>query len=242
MNKRNRILVLLTFVAALAATGFAQMHGGQGGGMGVNTGVGTGNGMMGNGTGNGVMGEMGVMLGHDLTIGPDGTAYVLDPDFTVSTAPKTSVIAISPKSAKPSEWKSTVAGIVHEVAAGADKVVVSASTQGMMGAGFGPGNQGMHGQPPTTTTLVPLKSKLYFLNSADGVVVRTIDHDGIATSLTVRKIDTVEYLYLVTRDHAATTGTGSVPGPKVKLSIYRMDGTTVKSVNLTSDEIVEMEM
>lgn len=238
MNKRVLIFLLAAFLAIFPTVGLAQMHGGNGGmhgNNGNNGGMETGNGPF--GMMSGVMEGMGVMMGHDLTIGADGTAYILDPDWTVLTAPKTTIIAVSPKSGKASEWKASVAGLVHEVGAGVDKVVVSAVTEGMMGFGnFGPGNQGMHGSNPAATT--PLKSKLYFLNSADGTEARSpIDHDGMATSLTVRKVDTTEYLYLVTRDFGAMLGSA----PNVRLTIYKMDGSKVKAVDLSADVVLEQE-
>jgi len=180
----------------------------------------------------------GVMSTHDLTIGPDGMAYVLDRDFTVLTSPKTIITAISPKTPKPSEWKATIAGLGNHIAAGSDKVVISASLSVAV-------------QPirPIVQTPTPVpaafKSKLYFLNSSNGSQVRAVEHDGVATSLTVVKVDSVEYVYLVTQEQVAVSILGRpfpVVTPKVKLTIYRMDtGGTVKSVDLTNDTILEQE-
>lgn len=236
MKARGSFLLLAVFFLLAPISASAQM-GGAGGMHGGGNSTGQGNtGMMSGLTG--LMEGMGVMSGHDVTIGDDGIAYILDPDLSVPGAGRTVITAVSPRSANASEWKATLSGLVHQIAAGADRVVVSAATEGFMWLGIvGLGNVGgMHGTIPAT--LAPLKGKLYFLNATDGAVVRTVDHDGLATSLIVRKAGNTEYVYLVTRERTAGLWNG-LGVPKAKLSIYRMDGSAVKTVDLAADAILE---
>lgn len=173
--------------------------------------------------------SMGVMPGHDLTVGFDGTVYVLDPDLTVTSSPRTEVIAISPTSTRGSEWRVFVPGLVHEMAVGSDRIVLSAAASGMFG---------------TRGAVMPLNSKLYFLNAANGEQVRPpIEHTGFASSLLIRKIGETEYIYVVTRDFTEVMpGFGSgIPRYRVRLSVYRIDGSIVRGIDLSSDLIIEHE-
>ena len=225
MNKR-----ILAFAAAmlltLAANGaLAQMGGG---------------GMHGSGRGNsgsGMAGDMmaGDMGQHDLTVGPDGTAYVIDPVWTNDSQVTSTVTAISPRTTLPNQWRITVAGFVHQLAAASDKLVLVALTQGMMS---GTANQGMHGSNPGSTTAAAAKSKLFILSVTNGAQLRATEFDGMVTALTVSKVENVDYAYLVIR--VSSTGTSATP--TFKLSIYRLDtGNIVKTVDVNADLVLEQE-
>ncbi len=115
-------------------------------------------------------GTMVLTLGEDLFVAPDGTAYLLDVDTSASVQ-RTTIIAVSTMGQY--AWKTSIEGVVNQLRAGNDNVVVTAVN----------GNAG----------------KLYLLAASDGHEIASANYTGWATALDVRCSDGRETVYLVTR-------------------------------------------
>lgn len=196
MSFRNRIAPIALFAVALVPLGLAQMGPGMGSGTGNGSGTGTGIGMgPGRGMeGGGLAGMSNIMTG--LTVGPDGTAYLVRNTGTTATGMMygatggAALIAINPQTGS-AKWKAPIDGTMMS------QPVVSAGGSIFLTTS----------EPPVLGTTATRQPAFLVLSAATGAVVNRVSIAADMLSLPIVSPDgQTIYVMAVDLSGIATAG------------------------------------